>query len=680
MKAAGSGTPTLRCKAANPPLSVVVGGYGIALVLLTAGGVGVAAVPLLRQFADEQAARHVELAGRAAGVMVERYGDEALAASRVLADRPTLASLVQQGDRTGLSVFLAQFCAPVEHEGCAVLMEGEVLATAPPGYLPPLEAAPGLSVHRSPAGAASIVAVGELADGLTRTVVARSLGQDLDDLLSAHVGIPVRVLAGSEPAAAREPPWDDVDAIRQVETSRTPEWSGPPLLIQVALPYDTTRRSLRALLATLLGASALVVAIAAGGAVRLSRTVSRPVRGLSLAARRIGAGDLATPVQTVPGEELSALAATMEDMRRRLMRLTTDLRRSEAEAQSLLSGIVEGVFAVDEDRRVRYMNPQAAAILGVEAPDVMGRFCGDLLHAGRSPSERPCETQCPIVHARSRGSTRATETLHLRGGRRRSVVLTSSPPEGGRQVQIMRDETEIEGARRARDAIVGTVSHEFRTPLSAQLASLELLRERLQGRTLDTRGADPESVELVRALERSTLRLVQLVDNLLESVRLEAGEDSIRLGTVAIDEVIEEAVELMSPLLLQRSQRIELDLAYPLPELTGDAPRLIQVVVNLLANASKYAPEGTTVRIVAARHGAGIMICVEDEGPGLPPGSEGNIFNRFDRAGEPDTSGMGLGLWIVRSIVERHRGVVEAISLPGGGSRFTVRLGTEGST
>jgi signal transduction histidine kinase/HAMP domain-containing protein len=418
---------------------------------------------------------------------------------------------------------------------------------------------------------------------------------------------------------------------------------------------------------------AVLVALAIGVGVRVSRIATAPLEELADSARRIGQGDLATPVETGLKGEAGALASSMEDMRRRLGRLTAELRRSEAEAQALLGGIVEGVYAVDEERRIRYLNPQAAALLGVDANEALGRFCGDVLSPEPVDGIRPCESRCPIVHARSRGSTRASEVVRLPGGRRRNVIITSSVPTGGRQVQILRDETEIEGARRVRDAIVATVSHEFRTPLSAQLASLELLRESLEG-TKDGDGAPSDSAELVRALERSSLRLVQLVDNLLESVRLESGEGSISRRSVPLDEVLEDAVELTAPLFQQRGQQVDLEVPHPVPRVSGDAQRLTQVVVNLLANANKYAPEGSGVRVRAGAEDGAVWFSIEDEGPGLPEGAEHSIFERFRRVGEAQAGGMGLGLWIVKSIVERHGGSVRAMSLPGGGSRFTVQL------
>jgi len=402
--------------------------------------------------------------------------------------------------------------------------------------------------------------------------------------------------------------------------------------------------------------------------VLLARQLAGPVRALTTAAARIGRGDLETPLPRVPegaGAEVATLAATMEEMRRRLFGLTGELRRRQAEAETVLSGIAFGVFAVDRDRRVRYLNPQAAALLGIPAEAALGRFCGDVLRPeGVGPAgERPCDERCPIVHARFRGTARATEHLTVRAAAgmaeetRRTVIITSSQPTEDRQFQVLRDETETEATRRLRDTVLANISHEFKTPLAAQLASIELLRDRLPE-------LESGAAELVGSLERGTLRLTQLIDNLLESVRIEAGEAGIRRRPVALDEVVEQAVELMTPLLGQRGQRLTVDLPYPLPAIVGDAPRLTQVFVNLLANANKFAPEGSTIAIRGAVRPEGVALEVEDEGPGLPETGAGSLFERFVRSAgeEPAESGMGLGLWIVKSIVERHGGRVEAES------------------
>ena len=205
-------------------------------------------------------------------------------------------------------------------------------------------------------------------------------------------------------------------------------------------------------------------------------------------------------------------------MRNNLVELTGTLRRREAEAQAVLSGVVEGVYAVDKARVIRYLNPQAARLLGVPADEAIGRFCGDVLKPCLENGQRPCETHCPIIRARMEGNARATEQLNLASGASRTTIITSAAPVDELQVQVIRDETELEGVRRARDSVLANISHEFRTPLAAQLASIELLREGIE--TMSR----PEQKELVLSLERGTLRLTRLIDNLLESVRIESGQ------------------------------------------------------------------------------------------------------------------------------------------------------------
>src|SRR6187399_800873 len=286
----------------------------------------------------------------------------------------------------------------------------------------------------------------------------------------------------------------------------------------------------------------------------------------------------------------------MDDMRSNLVDVNAELVHRGDEAQVALEAVVEGVYAVDQERNIRYLNPQAARLLGVDAADAIGQFCGDVLKPcgpqGSTGGARPCSTTaCPILRARQAGSAQSVEQLQTSSGIRQTVI-TSSRVVNGLQVQVLRDETELEGVRRARDTVLANVSHEFRTPLAAQLASIELLREGLKT-------SPPEKLdELVLSLERGTLRLTRLIDNLLESVRIESGQLDVRRQSIEIADVVEDARGLVDALLRQRKQPLEVNIEEGL-SLQGDAMRLTQVFVNLIANASKFAPERTAVRVGA---------------------------------------------------------------------------------
>jgi signal transduction histidine kinase len=664
-------------------LSTLLIGLNAGLVLIAVVAVAVAAVGLIQRFAEEQALARVNLAGASAQEAVERSARDVATSAHLLAERPTVKRLLAEGDVAGMTAFLDRFRGTSHLSGVVIFSRGRVFARGGTP-LPWEEIARRVGTESSstftrlPDGSLLLAAVSPLAaTAESSAAAALVLDRPFAHQIEAQVGLRVTIL---DPDQAPEPGLLK-KADRYVSVRPLRSASGTvTALVETELPGNAVSGSLTRLVRNLYLLTLLVAALATLSGWAVSRRLTRPVEALTAAAARIGRGDLSTPAPRAPGAELGTLATTMEEMRRRLLKLTSELRRRQAEGEAILTGITEGVFSVDRDRRITYLNPQTATLLGIRREEALGRFCGDVLNPRGSREQdglRPCEESCPILHARFRGGASATEYLQLRDGGLRAVVIASAPPAEEQQFQVMRDETDVEAVRRQRDAVLANISHEFRTPLSAQLASIELLRDRL---LQSPGGLEGETRDLVLSLERGSLRLTQLIDNLLESVRIESGQDSIRSRPLALDEVIEEAVEMTAPLFAQRHQSIEVDLPYPLPAMQGDAPRLIQVFVNLLANAHKFGPTGSTIRVGGAVEEGEVCVWVEDEGPGFPGESGGSpLFDRFVRRAaegeEPETGGMGLGLWIVRSIVERHGGEVTATLGTGGrGARMQVAL------
>ena len=335
-----------------------------------------------------------------------------------------------------------------------------------------------------------------LADAGLTLYVVRRLDEKLARRLSQQVGAEVRLIdyrsytAG--PVTAFTPLYaaafaDGRSAVQRIDSQDTYAASVPVFapsgeaiaLIEVLLPTSAVDAPTRHLVRKLLIASLLLAALAVVAGVFLAERLAGPVRALTGAAARLGAGDFSASIPSGGAAEVGVLAHTMEDMRRNLIELTSTLRRREAEAQAVLVGIVEGVYAVDRSRIIRYLNPQAAKLLGVTAAQAVGRFCGDVLKPRPEGGRRPCEFRCPIIEARGTGSARAVEQLCPSGDAVRTTVITSAAQVEGLQVQVMRDETELEAVRRARDSVLANISHEFRTPLAAQLASIELLLDGL---------------------------------------------------------------------------------------------------------------------------------------------------------------------------------------------------------
>ncbi len=587
-----------------------------AIVLLVGGGIAWYASGMLHQLADEQGKARVQLAATTAREDLRRIGEDAHATARALADRPTLQRLLAEGQNEALPPFLRHWCEVGNVDACAVLSGKSVVAVSGP----PLDWQQIVTASAEQGGTFMTLSTTEhvpllgaratLSDGGLTVYVVRLLNAKLARTLSEQVGAQINLIdyrAYTGGAVTAFTPLysaalaDGHSAVLRIDSQElyaasTPVFasSGEAMaLIEARLPASAVDAPTRHLVHKLLVAALVLGSLAVLAGVLLGELVAGPVRALTAAARRLSAGDFSASIPPGGAAEVGVLAHTMEDMRRSLIDLTSTLRRSEAEAQAVLGGIVEGVYAVDKNRIIRYLNPQAARLLGVAPADAVGRFCGDVLKPQEEDGRRPCELRCPILQARVQGSTKTIEVLRARG-EPRVTVITSAAQVDGLQVQVIRDETELEAVRRARDSVLANISHEFRTPLAAQLASIELL---LAG--LDT--MTPQQLRaLVASLERGTLRLTQLIDNLLESVRIESGQLAIRSQSVTLAEVAEDAQVLVGSLLAQRGQRLVVQLPEALPQVSGDKTRLTQVFVNLLANANKFAPEGSSVRIGAS--------------------------------------------------------------------------------
>ncbi len=678
-------------------LALTVAGLLLVAILMLA----FSAFELLRKQAEQQAMVRTQFAGIAAREELRRVEEDTQTLARLLAARPTLVRLVRDGNQEQLELFLRRYCDTAGLNACAVTAgPSVVLASTRPG----LDWAALLDVV-SEQGEHFMFAPPEVARGLigataqvpnlveTRVVVLRFLDDRLAAKLTKAAGIEVRLvrlskwLDGVDPAlksvhssalttgapAAERVPSAGVFASSTPVIASTGEGVA---LIESRLPIAGVDATVDGFVRRL-GWTALVIGmLAVLAAWLLARRIVGPLELLASAAERLGRGDFSGSIPESGGPETAALGRTLEGMRRNLVETNITLRQREAEAQAMLRGVVEGVFAVDAGRVIRYMNPQAVRMVGVAAGDALGRFCGDVLKpcVGKD-GQRPCETACPILAARERDQAQATEFMDGPDGSKRTVIITSARMVDGLQVQVMRDETALESARRARDSILANISHEFRTPLAAQLASLELLEDNLQELPRE------QLRELVGTLKRGTLRLTRLIDNLLESVRIESGQLGIRSQPVSLHDVANEAGELVEGLLAQRGQSLEIALPDDLPDVVGDAPRLTQVFVNLLANANKFGPEGCPIRIAGERTDTEVRVWVEDEGPGVADPEQGSIFERFYRAAdsEPEPRGLGLGLWIVKSIVERHGGRVAAERTSVGRTRFTITLPVAGA-
>jgi len=297
----------------------------------------------------------------------------------------------------------------------------------------------------------------------------------------------------------------------------------------------------------------------------------------------------------------------------------------------------------------------------------------DAEHLGAAAGARP--TSLMLVPLRARGRTLGVVSFALLNGTRRYALADLALAEDlAQRAALAADNArlyrEAQDASRAKDEFLAVLSHELRTPLTPVLGWVRMLR---------TGTLAPEAAErALDTVERNTRLQAQLVEDLLDVSRIIAGKLSLNLRPVALGPIVDMVIEGAAASALAKSIIVTRQVEPDLPRIEADANRLQQVVANLLSNAVKFTPAGGRVEVSVARTGDDLRLTVADTGDGLAPEVAPHIFDRFRQADSTITrqyGGLGLGLSIVRHIVERHGGTVQATSDgPGHGTTFTVTL------
>jgi K+-sensing histidine kinase KdpD len=217
-----------------------------------------------------------------------------------------------------------------------------------------------------------------------------------------------------------------------------------------------------------------------------------------------------------------------------------------------------------------------------------------------------------------------------------------------------------------RSSLLSAVSHDLRTPLATITGAASTLRD--GGAGVDA----TQREELLQMICEEADRLERLVTNLLDMTQLASGSLRVRREWTSLEEIVGSALARLDARLAGRA--VHTDLPEDLPLFSGDAVLLEQVLVNLLENAAKYTPADSPVEISARADQGGMIVDVADRGPGLPPGDEARIFEKFVRGKQARGPGAGLGLAICRGIVEAHGGTLTAQNRAGGGALFQLQL------
>jgi two-component system, OmpR family, phosphate regulon sensor histidine kinase PhoR len=345
--------------------------------------------------------------------------------------------------------------------------------------------------------------------------------------------------------------------------------------------------------------------------------------------------------------------------RREVRRTTASLQRRVDELQkfdTLLNQIEDGVIILDEKMNILLINPAARRTFGIRRDETLvGTKILDLISH-------------PEIRAMLTGggnSLLPRQEITFEDGRVLTVQLTTIPYVGS--AITMQDITYLKQIDRQKNEFVSTVSHDLRSPLTAILGYVDLL-ERVGP-------INEQQREFVKRVQSSVQNITSLVNDLLELGRIEAGLDS-QNELVPLDGILRSTLENASVPISEKRLEVNLDQQTTFPELRGNSIRLRQMLDNLVGNAIKYSPEGGQIWIEVEQQKGQLILRIEDTGPGIPPADQPHIFEKFYRASNvpKGVGGSGLGLSIVKSIVDSHHGRIWVESVLGQGTTFTVVL------
>ena len=358
---------------------------------------------------------------------------------------------------------------------------------------------------------------------------------------------------------------------------------------------------------------------------------------------------------------------------------TQEKRRLDA----ILEASADGVMILDPSFRITKFNQALARVSGWPAAQAIGQHHDDVIglrhkRAGMTLAEAAAGSW-PLV-TRSRAGLLVSGALYVEGDLQRrdgsgvSVGITYAPlfDREGRVVNLIanvRDITRFREADELKNTFISIISHELKTPVALIKGYAGTLRR-------EDAHWDPQTVrESATIIEDEADRLTQLIDNLLDASRLQAGGLKLNRSDVAIDAVAKRLVELFRTQTTQHP--FTADFPPSFPSVQADPARIEQLLSNLIGNAIKYSPNGGSIRVSGRVMPDAVEITVSDEGIGIPVEEQPRIFERFYRADDAlsrRTQGSGLGLYIAKAIVEAHGGHIEVSSTPGRGTAFSFTL------
>ena len=415
--------------------------------------------------------------------------------------------------------------------------------------------------------------------------------------------------------------------------------------------------------------TALCLLLSMALAVIITRSLTRPLRVLLNTTEAIAAGDLNVEPQVERTDEIGRLASAYDKMRWSLRSTIASLSLERQQTQAIIDASADGVIVVDGAQKIVKCNPAAEHLTGWQANDAIGRYCWEVL-GFKETEMQEVEAHEPLSSLLVALQTRSEQSylempITSRTGQERWLALSCAPvplPEREEEQHMvigLHDISQLKAVEQLKSDFVAMVSHELRAPLTTVTGSVETL-------SLLDPATDTESYhEVLSILDQQTRRLHQVVEEVLQLTRFEAGHLEVHLQPLSLSRFLRSLVEKVNTELISSDHYIILHKPSEETLVWADGGLLEIVLRNLFDNVRKYTPPGTVVEVeteIITSTGQ-VEIRVIDHGPGIPEDQLEHIFERFSRGSQSSykwTRGYGLGLYIARELMLAHNGSIRA--------------------
>jgi PAS domain S-box-containing protein len=652
----------------------------LALVILTTLAVGIPAIQVVNNQLAQQAQARVEQGTQTTHILIAHKLNDLSYLAILTAQRPTLQRLVRENTLAELGDYLEIFRLGAGLDAVMVCRSpNDIVYQA--GERFPIHTCQwdqgGLTFADNSGWMLSSRPLPELPD--TQVIVGTKLGTTFAFQLRQETGMHQTLLLNGDFLATSFQNGNQVwqaanhaamltpSDLNQYYSLRT-QFANTDLETVVSLDATEFLQT-RHLLNIVIGGSMSVVIIAGSIlGVILARQISLPVERLLDSADNLRHGDLASPVRAdTRVRELALLSYILDDARTTLNHTITELQSEKAWIEHLLESVVEGIITLDRNKNITFFSHGAEQISGQRQDEAIYRPVDEIFTL--------FDTEGNFSQRLPSPGNKQVITIRNHNGKPATLAITGAslgPPESGKgaTVFVLRDVSSEESIRRLLGDFIANITHEFRTPLTALAASTELLLEHYP--ELD----HEELANLLNNIHLGILNLQTLIDNLLEGASIETGRFRVFVQQADLAAIVQEAVQIMQPLADKYGLRIETSLSTDLPAVLADSQRTIQVLVNLLSNAIKWGSSGGSIHINVAYSGAFVEVRVTDQGPGIPADLQSSLFHTFSKQqpGGQIKQGTGLGLSVVKAIVEAQGGQVGMNDRPGGGAEFWFTL------